>query len=190
MLEFHAGQPGSALLRDTVVKNPQWSIGRNHRDTHSVVSISHACSGLPNGWFRVWESTCLAGVKRATPQQRKECPRERQQILSKAWFNGNCLRLPSQMVLMDQLRRWYGSKNKDNSMSMRYTHLTITFVFSSLQSCGSLYPPHTDKKKHTKKKKYAALRGWAWSAAQHAEAAHGTVLNRRVDKERRWLRLT
>lgn len=64
-------------------------------------------------------------------------------------------------------------------MSMKYTHLTITFVFSSSQSCGSLYPPHTKKKKH------AALRGRAWSAALHAEAAHGTVLNRRVDKERR-----
>lgn len=68
-------------------------------------------------------------------------------------------------------------------MSMRYTHLTITFLFSSSQSCGSLYPRHTDEKKHTKKKKHAALRGRAWSAAQHAEAAHGTVLNRKVDKK-------
>lgn len=45
---------------------------------HLVVSISHVCSGLPNGWLRVWDSTCLAGAKRATPQQRKEYPRERQ----------------------------------------------------------------------------------------------------------------
>lgn len=76
VLEFHARQPESALLKHCG-KEPTVE-HRQESWRHSVVSISHACSGLPNGWLRVWEGTCLAGAKRATPQQRKECPRERQ----------------------------------------------------------------------------------------------------------------